>query len=134
MGISLPAAFPAATPQPTDEATQKIFDLTNQDRAAHGLPPLHWDPALAVAAATHADRMKEEKSLAHEYPGEPDLTARASQAGARFQALAENIAMGPSAEALEKQWMNSPHQHSRSADERYRAGGMGKERIPLRRR
>jgi hypothetical protein len=110
MGISLPAAFPAATPQPTDEATQKIFDLTNQDRAAHGLPPLHWDPALAVAAATHADRMKEEKSLAHEYPGEPDLTARASQAGARFQALAENIAMGPSAEALEKQWMNSvPH-------------------------
>lgn len=99
-----------ATSQQIDEKAQRIFELTNQDRAAHGLSPLHWDPTLAAAAAVHADRMKEEKTLSHEYPGESDLTARAARAGARFQALAENIAMGPSAEAIEKQWMNSvPH-------------------------
>ena len=103
------SALPATTQQP-DAMAQKIFDLTNRDRAAHDLPPLHWDPALAAAAAAHADRMKEEKTLSHQYPDEPDLTGRAAHAGARFQALAENIAMGPSAEALEKQWMNSvPH-------------------------
>jgi len=104
------SALPAATAQEPDEMAQKIFDLTNRDRTAHGLPPLHWDPALAAAAAAHADRMKEEKTLSHQYPGEPDVTARAAHAGARFQAIAENIAMGPGAEALEKQWMNSvPH-------------------------
>src|SRR5271165_1902444 len=113
MGCLIPAALralPAATTQQPDEMAQKIFYLTNRDRAAHGLPPLHWDPALAAAAAAHADRMKEEKTLSHQYPGEPDLAGRAAHAGARFQALAENIAMGPSADALEKQWMNSvPH-------------------------
>jgi uncharacterized protein YkwD len=100
----------AAMPQQAGDKAQKIFDLTNQDRAAHGLPPLRWDPALVTAAAAHADRMREEKTLSHQYPGEPDLTGRAANAGVRFQALAENIAMGPNAEALEKQWMNSiPH-------------------------
>src|SRR5271170_3501284 len=103
-------ALHAVITQQPDEMAQKIFNLTNRDRAAHGLPPLHWDPALAAAAAAHADRMKEEKALSHQYPGEPDLTGRAAHAGARFQALEENIAMGPSPEALEKQWMNSvPH-------------------------
>jgi uncharacterized protein YkwD len=117
-------ALPAATPQETDQTAQKIFDLTNQDRAAHGLPPLRWDPALAIAAAAHADRMKVEKTLSHEYPGEPDLTARAAHAGAHFQALAENIAMGPSAEALEKQWMNSVPHRTNILDPRMNAIGL----------
>ena len=57
--------------------------------------------------------MKDEKTLSHQYPGEQDLQARAAQAGAHFQAIAENIAMGPSAEAIEKQWMNSvPHRQN----------------------
>src|ERR1700759_3291501 len=96
-----------------DEREQRVFELTNQDRTAQGLQPLHWDRSLGAAAAVHVDRMKDEKSLSHQYPGEPDLQARAAQAGAHFQAIAENIAMGPSAEAIEKQWMNSvPHRQN----------------------
>src|SRR5271154_3090555 len=67
-------ALPAAMPLQPDEAAQRIFELTNQDRPPHALPPLHWDPALAAAAAVHADRMKQEKTLSHQYAGEPDLT------------------------------------------------------------
>ena len=36
------------------------------------------------------------------------MAERASRAGARFSALAENIAEGPSAEVIHREWMNSP--------------------------
>ena len=36
------------------------------------------------------------------------MADRASQAGARFSSLAENVAEGPSAEAIHREWMNSP--------------------------
>jgi Cysteine-rich secretory protein family len=112
-GISFLGACLAARGQQGDEREQRIFDLTNQDRIAQGLQPLHWDRPLAAAAAVHVDRMKDQRTLSHQYPGEPDLQARAAQAGAHFQAIAENIAMGPSAEAIEKQWMNSvPHRQN----------------------
>lgn len=97
-------------PAQTDDRAQEILALTNQDRADHGLKPLAWSPELANAAAAHDGRMANEKSLSHQYPGEPDVSARAAQAGAHFQAIAENTAMGPSPKAIEKQWMNStPH-------------------------
>ena len=99
--------------EPGDAKEQRIFELTNQDRTAQGLQPLRWDRSLAAAADVHIDKMKDEKTLSHQYPGEQDLQARAAQAGAHFQAIAENIAMGPSAEAIEKQWMNSvPHRQN----------------------
>jgi hypothetical protein len=97
-------------PAQTDDRAQEIFTLTNQDRADHGLQPLAWNAALASAAAAHDERMANEKSLSHQYPGEADVSARAAQAGAHFQAIAENTAMGPNPKAIEKQWMNStPH-------------------------
>lgn len=102
--LSLPA------PAQTEERAQQIFDLTNQDRTANGLQPLRWDEALAKAAAAHAEHMRDAKTLSHQYPGEPDTSERAAQAGAKFQAIAENIAMGPDPKSIEKQWMNSvPH-------------------------
>jgi hypothetical protein len=96
-----------------DQWEQRIFELTNQDRTAQGLPALRWDRSLAAAAAVHIDRMKDERALSHQYPGEPDLQVRGAQAGAHFQAIAENIAMGPGPEAIERQWMNSaPHRRN----------------------
>ena len=112
-GICLVAGCVAASAQQGDEREQRIFELTNQDRAAQGLQPLRWDRSLAAAAAVHVDRMKDEKSLLHQYPSEPDLQARAAQAEAHFQAIAENIATGPTPEAIEKQWMTSvPHRQN----------------------
>ena len=104
VGLNVPS------PAQSDDKAQQILALTNQDRAEHGLQPLAWNPALAVAAEAHTERMTNERSLSHQYPGEQDVSARAAQAGAHFQAIAENIAMGPSPKAIEKQWMNStPH-------------------------
>ena len=51
------AAVPALAQQP---AEQQVMDLANADRAQQGLPPLKWDPALAQAAAQHAQLMAQQ--------------------------------------------------------------------------
>lgn len=116
---------PAAAQAQSSDKAQQILELTNQDRTAHGLKPLEWDENLASAAAAHADRMADAKSLSHQYPGEPDVAARAAQAGAHFQAVAENTAMGPSASGIEKQWMTSVPHRTNILDPQMNSIGIG---------
>ena len=87
---------------------QQVMDLANADRAQQGLPPLKWDPVLAQAAAQHAQLMAQQSALSHQFPGEPDLAARAGAAGAHFRSIAENVAEAPNPQALEQEWMHSP--------------------------
>jgi hypothetical protein len=87
---------------------QILFESANHERAAHGLAPLKWSAELASAAHQHALRMAAQNALSHQLPGEPGMVDRASQAGAHFISLAENVAEGPSAKSIHKQWMNSP--------------------------
>lgn len=104
--ISLPRIILA---RGMDAGPEKIlFDSANRERAARGIPPLKWDAALARAARRHALEMARRNSLAHQFPGERDLPARAIQAGARFSAVAENVAEGPSAASIHAEWMKSP--------------------------
>ncbi|HEY1807858.1 MAG TPA: CAP domain-containing protein [Acidobacteriaceae bacterium] len=103
------ATLPALRAQ-TDSDARRVFTLTNQDRQQQGLPPLAWNQALADAAAGHGQWMLREPNLSHQYPGEPDLMTRAAHAGAHFRAVAENLALGPTPDSLENQWMHStPH-------------------------
>ncbi len=90
------------------ENEQLLFNALNRERAAQSLPALQWDEALAKAARTHANRMAFYNLLQHQLPGEPDLQARLTEAGARFGSFAENIAVGASAETIHAGWMDSP--------------------------
>ena len=88
----------------------QLLEAANRDRASAGLRPLQWDVSLAAAARQHAQRMAQANTLSHQFPGEPPVQQRATQAGARFSLIAENVAEGPSAAHLHQQWMNSaPH-------------------------
>ena len=89
-------------------ANEQIFALANQARAQAGVGRLQWDPALAAAALAHCRRMVAEGPIAHRYGGELDLSGRAAQAGAHFSAIEENVAIGPSADAIHEEWMQSP--------------------------
>jgi len=60
-------------------AEQYLLAAANQNRAAHGLPPLHRDPILAQAALYHARQMAAHANISHQFPGEPDLSVRGSQ-------------------------------------------------------
>lgn len=87
---------------------QTLFESANHERAAHGLAPLKWSATLAEAAHQHALRIARQNTLSHQLPSEPGMADRASQAGARFSTIAENVAEGPSAESVHQEWMNSP--------------------------
>ena len=89
-------------------AAEQIFALANQARAQAGVGRLQWDPALAAAALQHCQRMAAEGPIAHRYGGEADLSGRAAQAGAHFSVIEENVAIGPSADAIHEEWMQSP--------------------------
>lgn len=107
-GLAILGFFaPPARSQATG-TTQMLFESANGEREAKGLQPLKWSPQLAVAAREHAMRMADQITLSHQLPGEPGMVERATQAGARFSSLAENVAEGPSGENIHKQWMNSP--------------------------
>jgi hypothetical protein len=87
---------------------QILFDSVNRERAAQSLPALHWDETLAKAARAHANRMAFYNLVEHQLSGEPDLQARLTDAGARFGAFAENIAVAANAQIIHSGWMDSP--------------------------
>lgn len=104
LAVSLQAQ--QTTPELPEDIGQ-LLSLTNGDRAEQGLGPLRWSPELASSARTHGELMVRHNDLEHQFPGEPDVPTRAGQAGAHFRAIAENIAIGPNAADIERQWMHS---------------------------
>ena len=107
LALSSSTALCAQSPPDLPQDVSELLTLTNQDRAAQGLGPLRWSPELAQAAQLHDERMVQRNDLQHQFPDEPDVPTRAGQAGAHFRAVAENIALGPNAADIEKQWMHS---------------------------
>ena len=89
-------------------ADEQLMALANQARARAGVGKLQWDEDLAEAARKHCLRMVAEGPIAHRYGGEPDMATRASQAGAHFDVLEENVAVGPSPAEIHQEWMESP--------------------------
>jgi hypothetical protein len=87
---------------------EEIRAMANEARAQEGVGRLEWDQALAAAALQHCLRMAAEGPISHQYYGEPDLSARAAQAGAHFSVIEENVAIGPSADRIHEEWMQSP--------------------------
>lgn len=101
--------LPMAVAKDIPSAPEKVlFDSANRERKALGLAPLRWDSALAEAARRHAETMLQHNAISHQFPGEIDFSRRASEAGAHFSAIAENVAVGPDAGEIHDAWMKSP--------------------------
>jgi hypothetical protein len=92
----------------SDGSEQVLLQSANRERTTRGLAPLKWSASLAEAAQKHALRMAQENTLSHQLSGEPPMQERAARAGAHFSSLAENVAEGPDAATIHKEWMDSP--------------------------
>jgi len=91
-----------------NDSEGQLLDLLNQERTADHLPELKWDDTLFKAARKHALLMLDLNTPGHQLPGEPGLAERATNAGARFTYIAENIAIGKDSATIHSGWMHSP--------------------------
>jgi hypothetical protein len=108
----------------TTVGEQYLFAAANAERAQRGLPELRWDAALYEAAGFHARAMVARGAISHQFPGEPELAARAKNSGARFSVIAENVAEAPTAVRIHDAWMASPGHRSNLLDPRVDAVGI----------
>jgi uncharacterized protein YkwD len=106
-------------------AERELFAAVNQARQARGLPPLRWDDSLALAARRHAVVMAEHGTAQHSFAGEPGLSARVKQTGARFAWLAENVMQGSSAAYIHAQFIGSTNHRGNILDKDMDSVGVG---------
>lgn len=109
----------------SNAAEQELFVAVNRARQAQGLPALRWNNALAAAARRHAGVMAQRGAAEHGFAGEPGLASRATQAGARFVSLSENVALGAGAEAIQAEFLHSPNHRANILDSDMDSVGIG---------
>jgi cysteine-rich secretory family protein len=111
-GVPSAAHGQASAGQLVAGAGETLMVLANESRAQTGAGPLKWDEELAAAARDHCLRMATEGPISHRYGGEDDLSTRAGNAGARFDYIEENVAIGPTPAEIHDEWMHSPGHRS----------------------
>jgi uncharacterized protein YkwD len=104
---------------------RQLFALVNRERDRAGLRRLEWNDGLAQAARTHAKLLARHTALSHQFPGEPSLVERLGAAGLRFDASAENVALGPGIEGNHDALMQSAGHRDNILDPQYNAIGIG---------
>jgi len=113
-----------------NDSERQLFEALNGERTAHGLSALQWDNALFKAARHHALLMLNLNRLEHQLPSESNLEGRLAEAGARFSAIAENIAIGPNPWIIHAGWMDSPGHRKNILDPRLTSVGIAAVRGP----
>lgn len=105
-------------------AEKQLFDLVNHERGKAGLNKLEWNDQLAAAALKHSKLLDEHQDLSHQFAGEPILQERLGATGARFNAVAENVAEAPDVATAHKGLMNSPGHRANILNPDYNAIGI----------
>lgn len=98
----------------------------NRVRAQYRLPPLVLDAQITRAAQGHATDMRQHNYFEHQSQDGRSPFDRMHDAGVKFMAAAENIALGQKTAALAFQaWLNSPGHRKNLLNPRYHRQGIG---------
>lgn len=134
-GVLLAAPWAAAPASPVNDAApagllgfaQDVVNLTNQERAAAGLPPLASDPALMSAAQGHSQDMADHDFVSHTGSDGSTPYQRIVRAGySPLYVAAENIAAGYASPAsVVAAWMASPGHRANILSPLYTHIGVG---------
>ncbi len=117
---------PTATPDPNALLEQRIGDLINAARAAHGLPPLARAGELAQAARRHSADMAGNDFCDHVGSDGSTPGGRIEAAGYVWYACGENIAAGhATAEDVVKAWLDSDGHRATILSSAYQDMGVG---------
>jgi uncharacterized protein YkwD len=100
--------------------------LVNEHRSRAGCLPLAWDAAAARAAQAHSDDMVRRDYFDDVSPEGRAAGDRLRAAGARWTAVAENIASGASSpDAVVQGWLGSPEHRGNLENCIYTRHGVG---------
>lgn len=125
LAVGCAIAVAAQSRSHSTDAELKLLESVNHARKDQGLPSLRWNNELAAAARKHAGVMAQHGVAEHGFPGEPALAARATQAGAKFSWLSENVCEGARVDSIEEQFMNSPKHRANILDSDMDSVGIG---------
>ncbi len=116
-----------APPVPVLPPEQQLLKLLNMERENAGVPDLRWDAKLAQAALAHSLQLADHATLSHQFAGEPELDRRVGATGARFNSVAENVALADTVELAHWALMNSPGHRANIMNPKYNSVGIGVE-------
>ena|SRR5438105_5807949 len=118
----------AATRLPTGAIREAVRCLINEQRVAHGLPPLHQSGQLDHSAQGWTERMVASDDFSH-----GDLGARVHAAGLHYRVAGENIATGlRTPDQVVSAWMGSAGHCRNILSPVYRDLGTGFSPQPVR--
>jgi uncharacterized protein YkwD len=103
----------------------ELYALINQERKQRDLPLFALDNHLIAAARQHTEATVRQGKLSHQFPGEPVLRIRLARAGARFDAVAENVAESDSVRNAHVELMHSTGHRANLLNPNYNAVGIG---------
>jgi uncharacterized protein YkwD len=107
-GAGLRSTAQAAPNMLIDPESQKVVELTNQQRASQGLAPLTVNELLVTAAAGHSTDMATNNFMSHTGSDGSNPGQRITRAGYSWRTYGENVAAGYStAQSVMDGWMNS---------------------------
>ena len=87
----------------------QVIQLTNQERAKHGLKPLTADWQVSRVARYKSADMRDKNYFQHNSPTYGTPFNMLKSFGVSYRSAGENIAAGqPTAQAVVKAWMESP--------------------------
>jgi uncharacterized protein YkwD len=127
--VALPLPGAAAP----SEVTTAVVDLTNVERTRGGLTTLTANARLMQAAQLHSEQMAQAARLDHVLPNAayPRPEDRLTAAAYRWQAYAENVAMGQrTAAEVVNGWMQSSGHRANIMNPIYTEMGAGYARDP----
>ena len=116
---------PSSVPQFDAAAEAQIVDLINQARAHQGLQPLTVDDRLTKAARKHSELMVQNRTLSHQFPGEPLPQTRITNEGISSDSNAENVVLNQTVASAHDALMHSPPHRANILDPDYNAIGVG---------
>lgn len=108
------------------EFAERVFELTNIERAKEGLPAFEKMDSLKNVALTRAWELTVEYRADHSRPDGSTCTGAFNENGIIYGAWAENIAAGQDTpEGVVEAWMNSPSHRAAILNKDYSYMGVG---------
>jgi uncharacterized YkwD family protein len=130
-----PAKTPATAPKSTTQETtglnayeQQVVELTNKERAKHGLPALQVDLALSKVAREKSRDMAVNNYFSHNSPTYGSPFEMMKKFGISYTAAGENIAKGQrTPQEVVNAWMNSEGHRANILNKNFTHIGVGFE-------